>query len=119
MMSWRKIWPICDIKRILSLSFSSWNASKGGGDTITKLIDSIQERTGIRTDTISESARILQYFGVSLHRVYQWLTAKNDLDFYASLYHARQSNITSVLPLTTLYRLSDREVANKGRSVCE
>jgi hypothetical protein len=34
----------------------------------------------------------LQYHAVATHRVRQWLTAKEDLDFYPSLFHARRAN---------------------------
>jgi len=47
---------------------------------------------GLRTETIAASARGLQYHSVATHRVKQWLTAKEDLDFYLSLFHARGSN---------------------------
>jgi len=35
------IFPIGNIKRILPMPFSQWNAAKGGGDAITGLLDSI------------------------------------------------------------------------------
>jgi len=76
------------------MQFSQWNAVKGGGDTITGMLDSIQEQVGLRTETIAASARGLQYHSVATHRVKQWLTAKEDLDFYPSLFHARRANNT-------------------------
>ncbi len=54
--------------------------------------ESIQEQVGLITETIAASARGLQYHSVATHRVKQWLTAKEDLDFYPSLFHARGAN---------------------------
>ena len=47
---------------------------------------------GLRTETIAASARGLQYHSVATHRGKQWLTAKEDIDFYPSLFHARGAN---------------------------
>ena len=61
-----------------------------------ELLDSVQEQVGLRTETIVASARGLQYHSVTTHRVIQWLkqwlTAKEGLDFYPSLFHARGAN---------------------------
>jgi hypothetical protein len=74
------------------MPISYWNALKGGGDTATKLMDNCQERVGIRTETTMASARLLLYFGIVFHQVNQWCYAKQDLDFYPTIAHARDAN---------------------------
>ena len=54
-----------------------------------------KEELGLRTGTIAASARGLQYHSVATLRVKQWLAAKEDLDFYPSLFRARGANNAS------------------------
>lgn len=84
--------PFPQTVRIIIMSVSLWNALKGGGDTITHLLDLHKERLGIRTDVTTACARILMYFAVLFHRVNQWCNAKTDLKFYPSISHARHAN---------------------------
>lgn len=81
---------------------------KGGGDTITKLLDNCQERVGLRTAVIVATARLLLYFAVLFHRINQWSKAKEDLDFYPSLAHARHANNERASFRDSLRLLSDR-----------
>ena len=81
--------PPCD--RLIPYQHSLWNASKGGGDTITKLIDSNEENLGIRTPQTIATSRILMLYGVAYHRELQMLTAKDDVDCYDNLYDFRNA----------------------------
>ena len=81
--------PPCD--RLIPYQHSLWNASKGGGDTITKLIDSNEENLGIRTPQTIATSRILMLYGVAYHRELQMLTAKDDVDCYDNLFDFRSA----------------------------
>jgi hypothetical protein len=81
--------PKCD--RILPYQHAFWNVVKGGSDTITKLIDFVEEKIGIRSPSTCVTARFLLLNAVAFHRCYQIVTAKSDLDSYPSLYHFRQA----------------------------
>jgi hypothetical protein len=82
--------PLPMIARIVPFVISFWNSLKGGGDTITKLLDRCKEN--VRSETIVATARLFLYFGVLFHRIHQWCGARKDLDFYASVEHARDAN---------------------------
>jgi len=84
--------PLPPTVTINPLTHTIWNSFKGGGDTITKLIDNVQERLGIRSDSNAASARLLVYFAIAFHRGNQWCHAKEDLTFYPTLAHARHAN---------------------------
>jgi hypothetical protein len=84
--------PLPALARIVPLVISTWNALKGGGDTITKLLDRCKEQVGIRSECVMALARLLLYFAVLFHRINQWSHAKVDLDFYPSAEHARDAN---------------------------
>ena len=71
---------------------SLWNSLKGGGDSITKLLDRCKEQVGIRTECNAASARLMLYFAVLFHRLHQWCNAKPDLGVYFSAEHARDAN---------------------------
>lgn len=88
----RFLLPLPALARIVPLVISTWNALKGGGDTITKLLDRCKEQVGIRSECVMASARLLLYFAVLFHRINQWSHAKVDLDFYPSAEHARDAN---------------------------
>lgn len=85
-------YPLPPIVRIVPLIISMWNALKGGGDTITKLLDGCKEQVGIRSECVMASARLFLYFSIMFHRLHQWCNAKVDLDFYPSAEHARYAN---------------------------
>ena len=80
--------PKCD--RILPYHQAFWNTVKGGSDTITKLIDSVEEQLGIRTPSACVTARFLLLHAVAFQRSFQMLTADPELD-YPTLYHYRQA----------------------------
>jgi len=77
--------PLPPTVTINLLRHTTWNLFKDGGDTITKLIDNVQERLGIRSDSNAASARLLVYFAIAFHRGNQWCHAKEDLMFYPIL----------------------------------
>ena len=58
-MSKTVLLPLPPTETYNPLTHSTWDAFKGGGDTITKLIDNVQERVGIRTDNNVAAARLL------------------------------------------------------------
>ena len=74
------------------LRHTTWNLFKDGGDTITKLIDNVQERQGIRSDSNAALTRLLVYFAIAFHRGKQWCNAKEDFMFYPTPAHARNAN---------------------------
>jgi hypothetical protein len=84
--------PLPALARIVPMVISLWNSLKGGGDSITKLLDGCKEKIGMRTECIMASARLILYFAVMFHRLHQWCNAKNDLNFYYSAEHARDAN---------------------------
>lgn len=85
--------PLPALARIVPMVISLWNSLKGGGDSITKLLDGCKEKIGMRTECITmASARLILYFAVMFHRLHQWCNAKNDLNFYYSAEHARDAN---------------------------
>ena len=67
-MSKTVLLPLPPTETYNPLTHTTWDAIKGGGNTITKLIDNVQERVGIQTDNNIASARLLVYFGVAFHR---------------------------------------------------
>jgi len=73
------------------LSKHDRNTLKGGGDAITKLIDSCRERIGIRGEGTVACARILMYYAVLFHRFNCMLSAGKKLRGYASITHWRNA----------------------------
>ena len=110
-------YPLPPTVRINPLSIAMWDSLKGGGDTITKLIDNVQERVGIRSDNTTATARLLMYFAVAFHRGNQWCHAKEDLTFYPTIAHARNANnkrsamYDSLLTLSTMLLAQSRSAA--------
>ncbi len=74
-----------------SFSVAKWNTLKGGGDAITKLIDSCRECIGIRGDCTVACARVIMYFAVVFHRFNGILSAAKSLDEYATIAHYRNA----------------------------
>jgi hypothetical protein len=116
--------PLPVIACIVPFVISFWNSLKGGGDTITKLLDRCKERNvGIRSETIVATAPLFLYFGVLFHRIHQWCGARKDLDFYASVENARDANnkqATFACSLTLLCELlisQSRRASVKSTSV--
>jgi hypothetical protein len=96
---WRKLnvdverhfkFPIPPCSRILPIQHSSWNIGKGGSDTTTKLNDNCEERLGVRTPQTTATARMVLLYAVSMHREFQMIGARKDLD-YPSLHHYRHA----------------------------
>jgi hypothetical protein len=83
--------PYPKTARIIPISVSKWNTLKGGGDAITKLIDSCRERIGIRGEGTVACARILMYYAVLFHRFNCMLSAGKKLREYASITHWRNA----------------------------
>lgn len=82
--------PVAPAARILSLSHSYYNATKGGGDTITKFDDICQERMPVRTEVTVASSRVLVNSGVVTHRNIQMITSKSP-EWYPTLAHLRNA----------------------------
>ena len=59
--------PLPPLARIIPLTVAVWNSLKGGGDTLTKLVDICQERIGIRSEVLAASSRILLNAGLVFH----------------------------------------------------
>jgi hypothetical protein len=81
--------PKCD--KIIPYPHSFWNTVKGGSDTITKLIDTVEEQLGVRTPSSCTSARLMLLFVVAYQRALQVMTSKEDLEAYGTLYHFRHA----------------------------
>lgn len=108
-------YPLPPTMTINPLSIAMWDSLKGGGDKITKLIDNVQERIGIRSDNTTATARLLMYFAIAFHRGNQWCHAKEDLSFYPTIAHARHANNERAAMYDSLSTLSTMLLA-KSRS---
>ena len=95
-------YPLPPTVTINPLSIAMWDSLKGGGDTITKLIDNVQERIGIRSDNTTATARLLMYFAIAFHRGNQWCGAKEDLTFYPTLLLAKSRSAALQTPTAGL-----------------
>ena len=84
--------PLLPTVTINPLTHTIWNLFKGGGNTIIKLIDNVQEGLGIQSDSNAASPQLLLYFAIEFHRGNQWCHVKEDLTFYPALAHARNAN---------------------------
>jgi hypothetical protein len=69
-----------------------WNNLKGASDTATKLMWNCQIKfaSSGRSQVVA-TAKFFQLYSILLHREYQVATAKPNLNFYASLYHFRNT----------------------------
>jgi hypothetical protein len=81
------IFPLPPCRRIIPTQCAFWNASKGGSDSISKLIwhnlyDPPKHFTTPQTVVISRMLLILE---VCVHRLLQHMSAKEDLSAYYSL----------------------------------
>ena len=97
---WRKLLiervlrvPLPACNRILPYIHSYWNNNKGGSDTTTKLIMScpVKFASSGRPPTVV-FARLLQLFGILLHRQHHASRANAKWNTYGSLYHVRNTN---------------------------
>ena len=85
------LFPLPPIIRFDPYPVSFWNIFKTGGDTITDLLDRLQERLGQRSVNNVTVARFLMYFAVTFHRGNQWCNV--DMNFpYPTLAHCRNAN---------------------------
>jgi hypothetical protein len=87
----QRVRPHPKTARIVPISVAKWNTLKGGGDAITKLIDSCRERIPIRGEGTGACARILMYYAVVFHRFNGMLSCCKDLADYASIIHWRNA----------------------------
>ena len=96
---WREIFrnpdrklPLPSLSHIIPKTHAHWNSVKGGSDTTTKLMDDsvCLHPPYVNCETIA-CARILLLLFVTIHRLSQVISAKEDLGFYDSLYHFRNS----------------------------
>ena len=85
------LYPLPPIIRFDPDIVSLWNAMKGGGDTMTDLLDRFQEKLGQRSENNVATARILLYFAIAQHRGNQWCSADSELR-YPTLTHCRNAN---------------------------
>ena len=51
---------------MLPLKVATWNNLKGGGDSLTKLADICQKRSGVHLDNLVACARILLNIGLGI-----------------------------------------------------
>ena len=64
---------------------------KGASDTATKLCWNCQIKIPLASSQLVVFARFLHLFSILFHRLHQVSTAKEDLTFYASLFHFRKT----------------------------
>lgn len=97
---WTELWrsvrltwpsPLPPVKQVLPFLLALWNASKGGSDTISKLIwlcDYDPPNQHIQAHAI---ARLLLLTFTQIHRMNHLATAKTDLMFHSTLLSFRQA----------------------------
>lgn len=84
--------PLPKCSRIIPYPNSNWNATKSPSDTTTKLIDSCDEKLGVRTPQTLAVARMMQLKQHQYFRAMQMLSSKEDLtEFYHSVRHYRDA----------------------------
>jgi hypothetical protein len=83
--------PLPQLERIIPHALSEWNCIKGGSDTITKLLWLNTYDPPCDTPQSHAIARMILLGAVVIHRLNQFFTAKDDLDFYPSLKHFRNA----------------------------
>jgi hypothetical protein len=97
---WRKMnvevdphikFPLPRCARLIPFQHSFWNCTKPGSDTLTKLLDFMEEKLGIRTPGTCASSRMILMLVLCQHRLVQMVGAKEDLDTYVSLHHYRDA----------------------------
>jgi hypothetical protein len=81
--------PIPPCNQLLPYNHSFWNAVKGGSDTITKLFWNCLIVPTCPAPQSTVIGRMLQIFAVVVHHTNHLSTAKDNLDFYASMAHYR------------------------------
>jgi len=89
----RLVWPkpLPPISKLIPLLFSTWNAMKGGSDTITKLIWSANYSPPCPTPQANGIARMFLLLFIQCHRSNQIATSKPSMP-YLSLLHFRNAN---------------------------
>jgi hypothetical protein len=87
----KKALPLPPIARIIPFVISSWNAFKGGSDTLTKLIWNADYDPPTNDIQAHAVARLLLLTMTVVHRLRHLATAKADLNFYRSLKHYRNA----------------------------
>ena len=83
--------PIPSFARLIPAIYAFWNAVKGGSDTTTKLMDSCKLLTPhSNMETVATSRSIMLLFVLN-HRLFQLFSAKDNLNYYRSLYDYRRA----------------------------
>ena len=100
--------PIPPCNRILPITHSFWNNAKGASDTATKLMWNCQIKfcSSGRSQLIA-TTKFLQLYSIFLHRQHQIANTKDNLNFYASLHHLRNTKNRHQPYHKTLDTLSD------------
>jgi len=116
----RNVWfPLPPRARITPVQHAFWNALKGPSDTTTKLVDSIEEKLGIRSPRTVATARLLSVGSVAFHRSSHMLHAANKgvdkhrgLDGYRHASIQRQSMADTIIAIEK-YLKHDLNAAKK------
>ncbi len=85
--------PFPSFLRFIPAVYAFWNAVKGGSDTTTKLMDDCIIRipkAHMTTESVAIT-RLISILLVSVHRMNQMFSAKEDIDFYSSLVDYRKA----------------------------
>lgn len=109
--------PLPPIARIVPLVVAYWNALKGGGDTITKLLDDCQERIGKRTDVTVTCARLLLQLGIHCHRLFQIVTNTKPAEEFDTLNHFRNAASKRFTFKKSLETVQDKLLQNANTAV--
>jgi len=108
--------PFPPCKRLLPIIFVDWNAYKGGSDTKSKYVASIDMLPSTKSGNGIMSCLLLLDLSTSPHRCFHIVTAKRNLSLYPSLYHFRHAANNRSSLRNTLY-LSTEEFLVLGRVV--
>ena len=119
---WRKMFsdtsylPRPVLKRIIPATHAQWNATKGGSDTVTKLVDDcFVSPPKIYTNFESVAfTRCISNLIASILKLYQTITSKDDISTaYSTIQHYRNAashRITFKRLLRKIYRIFKAEV---------
>lgn len=83
--------PFPSFARLIPAVYAFWNATKGGSDTTTKLMDQCNLQLPHANMETVASTRCLMIVLVLNHRLFQLLSANNNLNAYSSLFHYRKA----------------------------
>ena len=93
---------------------------KGGSDTITKLIEHLHEKIGIRSENNIALSRFLLYLAVTFHRLSQIVSSK-DVDKYPTICHWQNAGSHRSTFAESMEEFHDRllRMANGNKGVQE